>query len=212
MKARRSDGCQPPWAPGRRPSLPYRHANELAPPQTEAPRKIFRPADTDAGISHNLDVLVDPTMKAVPGITAKIGLMMSLCNIERLRQLPRPGTESTHFFNSASLTHQRNPTARLDRANQNDAVTRASFDEDVEHPMDAVVEIDISGTGFVSANKFTRARSAEGVTRFVAFHQISLGLNDDAGAPSPDQLRADQLRGTGQGINFKEIGREHPTL
>jgi hypothetical protein len=151
-------------------------------------------------------------MKAVPRIAAKVGLVMSSCNIECLRQLPRPGTESAQFFHSASSLHQRNPTARLDRANQNDAVARASFDEDVEHPMDAVVEIDVSGTGFVSPNKFTRARSAEGVTRFVAFHQIGLGLNYHAGAPSPNQLRADQLRGTGQGINFKEIGREHPTL
>ena len=63
----------------------HRHAHELASAESEAPGKILCPADPDARIGHDLNLVVRPAMEAMPRIGSEIDLMMALRDIERLR-------------------------------------------------------------------------------------------------------------------------------
>src|SRR6266446_7847656 len=121
-------------------------------------------------------------------IGAEIDLVMTFGNVERLREFARAGAEAPNIFDAAALSHQRDSAPRLERANEDEAVTRATLDQYIEHPVHAVVKIDVGDPGLVAPNESARARAAEGVTRFVVFDEIGLGLNDDACTFFPDQL------------------------
>ena len=102
---------------------------------------------------------------------------------------PGPEQSRLHIFDSATLPHEGESALRLERADEDEAVARAAFDEDVEHPMDAVVEIDVAGGGLVALDESARARSAEGVGGFVAFDQVSFRFNDESARIFPRQAR-----------------------
>jgi hypothetical protein len=57
--------------------------------------------------------------------------------------------------------------------------------------MHAVVEIDVGNARTVPPDELAGARSLIGVTSFVAFDQIGLGLNHDPGTSPPDQFGSD---------------------
>jgi len=123
-------------------------------------------------------------------IPAQVHFVMPRVDVERLGQLSGTGTQSRHIIDPASRSHQINPAFWLERANQNQAVTRTAFNEHVEHPVHAVVKINVAGAAFVALDEAARTWAAEGVTGFVALHQIRFGFNDDAGASAPHQSGA----------------------
>jgi hypothetical protein len=180
------------------------YANEWVPTQSEAPGKIFRPADADSRIGHDFHLVFRPNPKAVPRVSAKVDLMMTFRDVERLRQLAGTGTEPPNVFNSAPLPHQSQTALRLDRANENEAIARAAFDEDVEHPVHAVIEINVGRACFVAFDKGARARPRECMTGFVPFHQIGFHFDHNAPAFLPHQLSADQFARANQRVSFEE--------
>ncbi len=143
------------------------------------------------------------------GIGTKIDLVMTLCDIERLGQFPGAGAKAPNIFDAAALSHDRKTAPRLDRPNENQPITRAAFDQNVQHPVHAVVEIDVGRARFIALDEGARARALEGVTRFVAFDQIGFRLNDKAGAFPPNELGADQVCGAMERINLEENIGQH---
>src|SRR6187455_1331699 len=111
--------------------------------------------------------------------------MITLRDIERLGEFPRAGAKAPNIFNAAAFAHDRKATPRLKRPDEDDPITRAAFDEHVEHPMHAVVEVNVSRARFIALNEGARARALESVTRFVALDQIGFRLNDNAAALFP---------------------------
>jgi len=187
----------------------HRHADEFAVAETETPGEFPRPADPDARIGHDLNLVVRPAMEAVPRIAAEIDLVMTLRNSECLGQLPGAGTETSSVFQTAPLAHDGKATPRLDRTNQNESIPWATLDQDIQHPVHAVVQIDVGRARFVALDEGARARALEGVRRLVAFDQVGFGLNDKAGALPPNELGADQVCGAKEWINLEENIGQH---
>ena len=88
-------------------------------------------------------------------------------------------------------------------------IPRAALDQNVQHPVHAVVEIDVGRARFIALDEGARARALEGVTRFVAFDQVGFRLNDKAGAFPPNELGADQVCGAKEWINLEENIGQH---
>jgi hypothetical protein len=193
--------------PGRVPL--HRDANERTVAQRKSPRKILRPADPDARIGHDFNGVVRPRSKTMRALRAKIDLMMPPIDREGLRQLARTGTKSPDVFHAAPRAHERKTAPRLNRPNENEPIPWPAFDEDIQHPVHAVVEIDVGRSGLVPLHERTRARALEGVTGFVVFDQVRFGLHDKAGAFFPDELRADQVFSTKQRIGLKKNKGQH---
>ena len=183
------------------------HAYEFALTQRKSPREALRSTDADTRIGHNLDSCARARPKAMRRVKAQIDLMMTLRDIERLRQFPRSRTELPNVVDAAPFPHQRDAAPRLDRANEDEAVARAAFDKNIEHPMHAVVEINVGCTRFVAPNELARARPPESVTRFVVLGEIGFRLDDDAAAFFPDEFGADEIFRAGQRVGLKKCCR-----
>jgi hypothetical protein len=125
-------------------------------------------------------------------IRAEVDLMMTSRDVERLRQFAGTGAKAPNVFDTAPFSHQAKSSSRLDCADENESVAWPAFHEYVQHPVHAIVEINVGRARFIAPNELSRARAPESVTRFVAFDQIGLRLNDNADTLFPDQLRPDE--------------------
>ena len=136
-------------------------------------------------------------------VRAQIHFVVLLCNRERLGQFPGTRTQLVHIGDPAPALHERDPARGLQRANQHEPVL-LPFHQDIEHPVNAIVKINVGGPGFISFDKRARARTNETMTRFVTDRVVSFGLNDNSGAPIPIQLAADKLARTTHWITLKK--------
>ena len=118
------------------------------------------------------------------------------------------GAKLTEIVNATASLHQFNPSPRLERANQNEAV-RLAFDEHVQHPMNAVVEINVRRARFVALDKAASARARKCVRGFVIDCRIRFHLDDNSGALAPNQFGADKFARTGKRIAFKKWGADN---
>jgi hypothetical protein len=76
-----------------------------------------RSRDADPLVGDNIDIVVGGVDEAMARIDAQIYFMMSIRNVERLRQFPRAGAKPAFILQAAPFLHQLNSTHRLDRAN-----------------------------------------------------------------------------------------------
>jgi len=143
------------------------------------------------------------------GIGTKIELVMTLRDLERLGQSPGAGAKAPNIFDAAAPSHDRKTAPRLDRPNENQPIMRAALYKNVQHPVDAVVKIDVSRARFIALDEGARARALESVRRLVAFDQVGLRLNDHAGAFPPNELGTDQVFSTTERINLEENIGQH---
>ena len=107
------------------------------------------------------------------------------------------------------LPHHRKARTRFERAYENKSVGIALLDQDVQHPVHPIVKIDVGGSRPVTIDKCARARARERVSGFVIQSQISFGLDNNSGAPAPDQCRPNESRGADQRVASKKIPRDH---
>ena len=128
-------------------------------------------------------------------------------NTEGLCEFPGTGAEPREVVRFPPPAHARSSTGGLEGANEDKAVLGAAFDEEVQKPVDTVVEIYIRGSGPMVRHKAPGGRAAESVAGFVILYRIRLGLDDDAATSAPEQFAPDQAAGTGEGI-----AREKTTL
>lgn len=140
---------------------------------------------------------------------AKIDLVMTPRDPKRLGQFSRAGAKSPNVFDTASVSHQFKAAPGLDCANQNQTITRSAFDEHVQHPVDTVVEIDVSRARLVSLDEGARTRAAKRVTGFVVLDQIRFSLDDETCAFSPNELGADQILCALERIDLKKTLSQH---
>src|SRR3954451_16856086 len=129
--------------------------------------------------------------------------MIASGNSKSLCEFGRTGTKLTKVLNAATSLHQFNPLPWFKCANQNKAIGVA-FDEHVQHPVNAVIEIDVRRACFVSLDKTARTRSGEGVRRFVIDCRVRFHLDDDPRAFAPNQFGADEFPRTDQRIALEE--------
>src|SRR5262249_44720895 len=106
-------------------------------------------------------------------------LMISTCDSECLCDFPRAGAKLSEIVNATASLHQFDPSPGLKRTNQNKAVS-AAFHQHVQHPMSAVIEIDVSRAGFATLDEATRDRAGRGVRSFVINCRRRFHFDDDA--------------------------------
>jgi len=162
-----------------------------------------RTSDADASIGNNIDIIFRTRGEAMLRIRAQIHFMMLAGNGQRLRQFPGAGAKSANIVNAAALPHQLEAMPWLDRAKQNKTVL-FSLHQDIQHPMNAVVEVDISRARFVSLDKTARARSSKGMSCFVTDCCISFNFNNDPRATAPNQFRANEFARAGQRVTLEK--------
>jgi len=180
-----------------------RSAYERAPAQSESPRQMRRSADADAFVCHNIETRLSIRDKTVARIGAQIHLMMSSGDCEGLREFARTGAEPTDITYASASLHQFDAPSRFKRANQNKAVLTA-FYEHVQHPMHAVIKIDVRRARFVALDKVARARSRKRVCGFVIDCRIRFHLDDYPGAFAPYQFSADKFARTRERVALEE--------
>jgi len=183
----------------------YAHwsADESTSGQREAPGKFLRATDADARVGD------DPSLrsrgeKAMARIGADIHFMMAFRDFEGLREFARAGTKLTRVVHSAALFHQRQTATRFESANQNQSAAFAAFHEKVKHPVDAVIHIDVNRARDIALDEGPRARPRKGVASLVVQTEIRLGLHDDAGAFSPDEMSTDEFPRADQRITLEK--------
>src|SRR6516165_3623358 len=116
--------------------------NEVTSTERKSPWIMRGARDTDSRIGHDISRRMCVVRKAVARIGAEIHLMISPADGKRLRQFARPGAKLANIVNPAAFLHQFDPPPRFKCTNQNEAV-RVAFHQHVQHPMHAIVEIDV---------------------------------------------------------------------
>ena len=121
-------------------------------------------------------------------------------NPERLGQLSRAGAEARGIVSIPSPPHAGDPACGGEGADENEAILGASLDEEIQEPVDTVVQVNVCGARRVVGDEAPRGRPAERVAGLVIPHGIRLGFDDDPAASFPEQLAADEHPGAGEGI------------
>src|SRR4029453_5141477 len=134
--------------------------------------------------------------------------MISARDSERLCDFARAGAKLTEIANATASLHEFDPSPRLECANQNKTV-RVAFHQHVQHPVNAVVEIDVRRARFVALDKTARARARESMWGFVIGCRIRFYLDDNSRAFAPNQFSADKFARTGKRLPLKESGADN---
>jgi hypothetical protein len=129
-------------------------------------------------------------------------------DIERLCQFTRTGTKLSLVVDPTAPFHKRNSARWFQCSNEHEPVL-LSFDQYIQHPVNAVIQINVSRTGLIALDKSAGAGPDEAVTRFITDRVVGLGLNDHPAASSPNQLAPHQLTRAAQRIMPKKIRANH---
>jgi hypothetical protein len=194
---------------GHRPPLQlYRHTHEFAPAQSEAPQMMRGTRNPDTSIGHNIYIVRWARLETVTGIDAQIHFMIASGDIECLGKFAGARTEFVNAIYAAALFHERNSTPWFKRTDQNETIL-FTFDEHIQHPVHAIVEIDICCAGFVALDERAGARSRKSVRGFVVYRRVGFSLDDNSCAFSPDKLRTDQFARTTERVAPEESPANH---
>ena len=100
--------------------------------------------------------------------------------------------------------HDAEAPPRLQGTNQDQPAPSRAFHEQIEHPVHAVIHINVDSSRRVALDERAGARPGKGVAGLVVQGEISFRLHDDARAFSPNKLGADELARTNQRVALKK--------
>src|SRR6266487_354600 len=188
-----------------------RHANlgfhcptyKLTSPQRETPWIMCRARDPNALVGYHIRRSLCVSSEAVSRVRAQIHFMMTIGNVERLRELARSRAKTFHIIKSATFLHLLDAFSRLQRANKDETILVA-FDQHVQHPMHSIIEIDIGGTRVVSLDKAARTRTCKGMRGLVVDCRVRFHIDNDSRTIVPNEFCADQLTRASDRITFKK--------
>ncbi len=143
--------------------------------------------------------------EAMARIGAEIHLMISPADGKRLRQFAGPRAKLANIVNPAAFLHQFDPPPRFECTNQNETV-RVAFHQHVQHPMHAIVKIDVRCARLVPLDKAARAGPRKRVRGFIIDFRIRFHLDDRPGTVAPNQFFPDKLARTRKRIASEERG------
>lgn len=111
-------------------------------------------------------------------------------------------------LDSPARLHDAETSARLERSNQNQPAPGAAFHEHIEHPVHAVVHVNVNCSGRASVDERAGARTGKGVASFVVQSEICLCLDYEARAFPPNQLDAHELACANERIALEKGRRQ----
>jgi hypothetical protein len=141
-------------------------------------------------------------------IAAQIHLVVSAGNSQCLRQLSRTRAKSMNIMNIPSPSHQRDSASWLEGTDENKTVF-PSFHQNVQHPMNAVIEINVGRSSMISLDESARTRAHKAMTSFIADRVVRFRLHYYPGARIPVELAPHQVAGTAEGVALEKISPQH---
>src|SRR5436305_14712973 len=118
-------------------------------------------------------------------ITTQIYLVMSTGNSQCLRQLSRARTKLTSINDAPPLPHQRDSASWLERTDENKTVF-PSFHQDIQHPVNAVIEINVGRPSMISLDERAHTRTHKAMTSFIADCVVGFRFDDYPTARIPN--------------------------
>jgi hypothetical protein len=135
-----------------------------------------RTANTDSLVSNYLNRLKSLS-KTMILILAQIHLVMLTGNSQCPRQLSRTRAKSMNIMDVPSFPHQRDSASWLKGTDENKTVF-PSFHQNVQHPVNAVIEINVGRPGMISLDERARTRTHKAVTSFIADCVVRFRFDD----------------------------------
>src|SRR6266513_1744317 len=130
--------------------------------------------------------------KTIILVATQIHLVVPPRNGQCLCQLSRSRTKLTSINDAPSLPHQRDSASWLERTDENKTVF-LSFHQNVQHPVNAVIEINVSRASVISLDKGACTRAHKAMTSFIADCVVRFRFDDYPGAGIPIELASDQI-------------------
>ena len=118
-------------------------------------------------------------------ITAQIHLVVSAGDSQRLRQLARARAKPMNVMDVPSLSHQRDPASWLKGTNENKTLL-PSLHHDIQHPVNAVIEINVGRPRMISLDEGARTRAHKAMTSFIADCIVGFRFDDYPSARIPN--------------------------
>jgi hypothetical protein len=146
--------------------------------------------------------------KTIIVVATQIHLVLPPRNSQCLRQLSRTRAKSMNIMNVPSLPHQRDSTSWLERTDENKTVF-LSFYQDIQHPVNAVIEINVSRSSVISLDECARTRAHKAMTSFIADRVVCFRLDDYPGARIPIELAPHEVARAAKGVALEEISPQH---
>jgi hypothetical protein len=166
-----------------------------------------RAADTDSLVGNDLN-RSRRLSKTMILIAAQIQLVVSAGNSQRLRQLSRTRTKPVNIMDVPPLSHQRDSASWLERTDENKTVF-LSFHQNVQHPVNAVIEINVSRSSVISLDKGARTRAHKAMTSFIADCVVRFRFDYYPRARIPIELAPHEIAGTAERVALEKISPQH---
>jgi hypothetical protein len=141
-------------------------------------------------------------------ITTQIYLVVSTGNSQCPRQLSRTRAKSMNIMDVPSPPHQRNPAGWLEGTDENKTVF-ASFHQDIQHPVNAVIEINVGRSSMISLDERAHTRAHKAMASFIADCIVRFRLDNYPGARIPIELAPDEIVGTAEGVALEKVSPQH---
>jgi hypothetical protein len=123
--------------------------------------------------------------KTIILVATQIHLVLPPRNSQCLRQLSRTRAKSMNIMDVPSLPHQRDSTSWLERTDENKTVF-LSFHQDIQHPVNAVIEINVSRSSVISLDKGACTRAHKAMTSFIPNCVVGFRFDDYPTARTPN--------------------------
>jgi hypothetical protein len=141
--------------------------------------------------------------KRIGRICAKIHAVVHAAYPKRLCQLARSRAQSRHIVRAPQSLHLLNAINGLQGADQHESQT-LPFDENVEHPMHAVAEVDVCRSSPMARDKRSCAWAKGCVGGFVPFSIVGFRLDHDPAKRTPRESAAHEVPRAAQRITLEE--------
>lgn len=125
-------------------------------------------------------------------------------NSEGLGELSGAGAQLRVSVRFPPPAHGPGSACGLEGADEDKAVLVAALHEEVQKPVNPVVEVNIGGSRRMYLDKMPGGRTAERVAGLVIPHRIRLRFDDDPSASAPEKLAADEHPRAVEGIAHKK--------
>ena len=90
-----------------------------------------------------------------------------------------------NIMDAPSLPHQRDSASWLERTDENKTVF-LSFHQNIQHPVNAVIEINVRRPSMISLDERARTRAHKAMTSFIPNCVVGFRFDDYPGARTPN--------------------------
>ncbi|MFT4175705.1 MAG: hypothetical protein QM627_03540 [Luteolibacter sp.] len=167
---------------------------------TKAPRKIDRPRNPDPGADDQF--LRPPPFDSGFRLPEKVQTMMLSTDTQGFRQFPGTGSDP-QGLSIPGIRYFGN--RKFQGPEKNEAFMASVFHQNIEKPMDTVIQVNVSGSDGLPPDELSRAGAAPGVGGFVSEGEIGFGFDDFRGCSLPKKGASHQFASAAERIAAKKI-------